>query len=184
MCLLEFWGTTPGYTHICVDRRGHHRCRIVVPWTKKCATTFPSPAMLAASFNESIWHMKGEAISTEVRALNNVHGHRGCGPPAMIGIKWGPNINLMRDPRFGRNSELPSEDPLLTGKYAAQYVRGLQEGPDPKYVKVLATHKHYTAYSVENHARIMLLAYSFAGWIFWDHHHHQMCQVREASACT
>ena len=58
---------------------------------EKCATTFPSPAMLAASFNASLWRAKGEAISTEVRALNNVHGHRGCGPPAMIGVnEWGP----------------------------------------------------------------------------------------------
>ena len=117
----------------------------------KCATTFSSPALLAASFNNSVWRTKGEVISTEVRALNNAHGHRGCGPPAKIGVnEWGPNINLVRDPRFGRNSELPSEDPYLSGRYAVQYVRGLQAGPDPKYTKVLATLKHFTAYSVEN----------------------------------
>ena len=105
---------------------------------EQCTTTFSSPALLAATFNRTVWRHKGEIISTEVRALNNVHGHRGCGkPPALIGEsvriqltgcissarcagvdEWGPNINLMRDQRFGRNSELPSEDPFLTGRYA------------------------------------------------------------------
>ncbi len=112
----------------------------------RCVTTFPSPANLAASYNRSLWRTKGMVISEEIRALNNVHGHRGCGPPAMIGInEWGPNINLIRDQRFGRNSELPSADPFLTGSYAVEYVRGLQRGPDPKYVKIQATLKHYTA---------------------------------------
>jgi hypothetical protein len=104
---------------------------------ERCVTTFPSPANLAASFNRSLWRHKGEVISTEIRALNNVHGHRGCGPPAMIGInEWGPNINLIRDQRFGRNSELPSSCPFLTGSYAVEYVKGLQQGPDQKYVKI------------------------------------------------
>ena len=57
----------------------------------RCATTFASPANLAASFNRSLWRAKGAIVSEEIRALNNVHGHRGCGPPAMIGInEWGP----------------------------------------------------------------------------------------------
>ena len=109
----------------------------------QCATTFGSPALLAASFNRSLWRLKGEIISTEVRALNNAHGTRGCGsPPAKIGVnEWGPNINLMRDQRFGRNSELPSEDPFLTGSYAVEYVQGLQEGPDADYTKIAATLK-------------------------------------------
>ena len=53
---------------------------------------------------------------------------------------------IIRDPRYGRNSELPSEDPTLSGHYASEMVRGMQEGPDTKYMKVHASLKHYTAY--------------------------------------
>ena len=57
-------------------------------------------------------------------------------------------INIIRDPRYGRNSELPSEDPTLSGHYASEMVQGMQEGEDQKYMKVHASLKHYTAYSV------------------------------------
>jgi len=57
-------------------------------------------------------------------------------------------INIIRDPRSGRNSELPSEDPTLSGHYASEMVQGMQEGEDQKYMKVHASLKHYTAYSV------------------------------------
>ena len=117
----------------------------------RCATTFPSPAGLASSFNRTLWRAKGAALSTEVRALVNAGGRRGSDFNAQLGTNsWGPNINLVRDPRFGRNSELPSEDPLLSGSYAVEMVRGLQGGEDPRYVKVQASLKHYTAYSVES----------------------------------
>jgi hypothetical protein len=76
----------------------------------QCATTFASPAMLAASFNRSAWQAKGEVISTESRALHNVGGVRPFlnGPsPYLVGPNgYGPNINLMRDPRWGRNCEV------------------------------------------------------------------------------
>jgi beta-D-xylosidase 4 len=118
----------------------------------RCATTFPSPAGLAASFNRSVWRMKGEILSTEQRAMNNLHWTR-FSPnqePFFIGVDgFGPNINMVRDPRWGRNDEVPSEDPFLAGHYAANYVRGMQEGPDQRYIKMIAFLKHYTAYSVE-----------------------------------
>lgn len=116
-----------------------------------CATEFPSPAGLAASFNRTLWQLKGSIVSTEMRALNNLGWWRGEGIPyTKIGLSgFGPNINLVRDPRFGRNSELPSEDPFLTGSYAIGYVRGMQFGEDPHYLKMISGLKHFGFYSYE-----------------------------------
>ena len=139
----------------------------------RCATTFPSPAALASSFNRSLWRRKGETQSTEQRALFNLGAVRGSRNRPLIGLNgWGPNINTVRgeplppptavdsaagdarvtrvpavaaDPRYGRNSELPSECPTLNGAYAIEEVRGMQEGDDPKWpLKIHATLKHYT----------------------------------------
>ena len=63
---------------------------------------------------------------------------------------WAPNANMERDPRWGRNQEAPGEDPHLTGKYIAAYVRGLQEGEDPDHVQMVATCKHFIANSLEH----------------------------------
>lgn len=116
----------------------------------KCATTFSGPTGLGASFNRTMWKTKGEVVSTEMRAFNNLGWHRGAGVPQYISLTgFGPNINIIRDPRFGRNSELPSEDPLLAGEYGKTYVKACQEGSDPKYLKMIAGLKHYDAYSVE-----------------------------------
>lgn len=87
---------------------------------KACATTFIGPVGIGASFNRSSWWLKGDAISTEMRALNNYQGNLGLSG-------FGPNINLVKDPRYGRNSELPGEDPFLSGSYAVQYLRGMQQ---------------------------------------------------------
>jgi xylan 1,4-beta-xylosidase len=63
---------------------------------------------------------------------------------------WSPNINIFRDPRWGRGQETPGEDPLLASKYATGYVKGLQETGHPDTLKVAACCKHYTAYDVDN----------------------------------
>lgn len=65
---------------------------------------------------------------------------------------WSPNVNIFRDPRWGRGQETPGEDPLLSSKYAAGYVRGLQQRDDgdPDRLKVAACCKHYTAYDLDN----------------------------------
>jgi hypothetical protein len=98
--------------------------------------------MLAASFNRSAWFAKGEVVSTEMRALHSAGGVRpfvnGFNPYRVGLTGYGPNINLMRDPRWGRNCEVPSEDPFLAGEYANQYVTGCQTGPDPRYLKMSA----------------------------------------------
>lgn len=77
-------------------------------------------------------------------------GTGGSNSPDRIGITaYGPNINNQRDPRFGRSSELPGEDPLLSGSYASEMVQGMQEEDAQGYPKVIAYLKHFTAYSRE-----------------------------------
>ena len=91
-------------------------------------TVFPQVIGTAASFNESLWTAIGAATSTEARALANV-GQAGL-------TFWAPNINVFRDPRWGRGQETPGEDPTLNGAYAAAFVRGMQEGEDADTLKV------------------------------------------------
>ncbi|KAJ9457382.1 putative beta-D-xylosidase 5 [Diplonema papillatum] len=105
------------------------------------ATSFPQVIGTSASFNKSLWHAIGSAISTEARAFNNA-GHAGL-------TFWTPNINLMRDPRWGRGHETPGEDPFATGIYASSFVPGMQEGEDPHYVKAATCCKHYYGYDME-----------------------------------
>ena len=63
---------------------------------------------------------------------------------------WSPTVNQQRDPRWGRNQEVPGEDPVLASRYATQYIHGLQEGEDKKHVQIIATCKHFIANSLEN----------------------------------
>lgn len=85
-----------------------------------------------------------QVVSTEARAMYNV---------GLAGLTfWSPNINIFRDPRWGRGQETPGEDPLLSSKYATGYVKGLQQTDDGDLnkLKVAACCKHYTAYDVDN----------------------------------
>lgn len=120
----------------------------------QCPTQFIGPLGTAASFNDSAWYAKGDVVSTDMRALFNSYGGADAYSDAAVGLTgFGPNINTVRDPRFGRNSELAGEDPYLSGRYASAYVKGMQQratgaGGQPLY-KMRAYLKHYTAYSVE-----------------------------------
>ena len=83
-----------------------------------------------------------QVVSTEARAMHNV---------GLAGLTfWSPNVNIFRDPRWGRGQETPGEDPTLASKYAVSYVRGLQDADEPDRLKVAACCKHYTAYDVDN----------------------------------
>jgi len=85
-----------------------------------------------------------QVVSTEARAMYNL---------GVAGLTyWSPNVNIFRDPRWGRGQETPGEDPLLSSKYASAYVRGLQQTDDgdPNKLKVAACCKHYTAYDLDN----------------------------------
>lgn len=108
------------------------------------ATSFPQVILTAASFNASLFEAIGKVVSTEARAMYNV---------GLAGLTfWSPNVNIFRDPRWGRGQETPGEDPLLSSKYASGYVRGLQQSDDgsPDRLKVAACCKHYTAYDLDN----------------------------------
>ncbi|GAB4853477.1 NAD(P)H-dependent D-xylose reductase (XR) [Ancistrocladus abbreviatus] len=108
------------------------------------ATSFPQVITTAASFNISLFEAIGKVVSTEARAMYNV---------GLAGLTyWSPNVNIFRDPRWGRGQETPGEDPLLSSKYASGYVKGLQqsEDGDSDKLKVAACCKHYTAYDLDN----------------------------------
>ncbi|CAI5705587.1 unnamed protein product [Peronospora effusa] len=73
---------------------------------------------------------------------------------------WSPNININRDPRWGRSMETPSEDPLVNSKYGVAYTRGLQEGKDSRFLQAVVTLKHYAAYSFEDYDGIDRMAFN------------------------
>ncbi|MBN9588781.1 MAG: beta-glucosidase [Alphaproteobacteria bacterium 64-11] len=111
------------------------------------ATVFPEPVGLAATFDDAAIHEMGVAISTEARVKFNQVGPATADHGIMQGLDfWSPNINIFRDPRWGRGQETYGEDPYLTGRMGSAFVRGMQ-GDDPKYFRVIATAKHYAVHS-------------------------------------
>ena len=110
------------------------------------ATVFPQAINMAASFDPSMIYDVACAISDEARARHHEFSRRGD-PDRYKGLTfWSPNINIFRDPRWGRGQETYGEDPYLTGQMGIAFVRGLQ-GDDPKYLKLVATAKHYAVHS-------------------------------------
>ncbi len=110
------------------------------------ATVFPEPIGLAATFDPAFVQRVFDDVSTEVRAKNNEFVRKGdFGLFKGLNV-WTPNINLFRDPRWGRGQETYGEDPYLTGLMGVAVVRGLQ-GSDPTYKKLIACAKHYAVHS-------------------------------------
>jgi beta-glucosidase len=110
------------------------------------ATVFPQAIGLAATFDTELMHRIAEAISTEARAKYN-EAIRNNDHSRYHGLTfWSPNINIFRDPRWGRGQETYGEDPFLTARMAVAFIKGLQ-GTDPHYYKVIATAKHYAVHS-------------------------------------
>lgn len=105
------------------------------------ATSFPQIINLGATFNMPLINQIGSTISTEARAFNNA-GRAGL-------TYFTPNINIFRDPRWGRGQETPGEDPFLTSQYVYALVNGLQRGDDDRYLKIAADCKHFDAYDLE-----------------------------------
>lgn len=110
------------------------------------ATVFPQAIGLAATFDTEAMYRTATVISDEARAkyhhaigLNKHEQYHGL-------TFWTPNINIFRDPRWGRGQETYGEDPYLTGEMGVAFVKGLQ-GDDPKYLKTVATPKHYAVHS-------------------------------------
>lgn len=112
------------------------------------ATVFPQAIGMAASFDPSLLHTIADAIATEARAKNREYTEaHGGDSENYTGLSfWTPNINLFRDPRWGRGQETYGEDTFLTGTMAVAFIRGLQ-GDDPKYIKAMACAKHFAVHS-------------------------------------
>ncbi|CAL9051761.1 unnamed protein product [Musa banksii] len=112
----------------------------------RAATEFPQVILTAAAFNRTLWRAVARAIAVEARAMYNV-GQAGL-------TYWAPNINIFRDPRWGRGQETPGEDPLVASEYAVEYVKGFQGEYDngeagSSSMMLSACCKHYTAYDLD-----------------------------------
>ena len=109
-------------------------------------TEFPEPVGLAATFDTDAIHRMAIVIGTEGR-INHVRGMRDGHSDIFEGLDfWAPNINIFRDPRWGRGQETYGEDPFLTARMGVAFVTGMQ-GDDPKYYRVISTPKHYAVHS-------------------------------------
>ncbi|MGZ3945525.1 MAG: glycoside hydrolase family 3 N-terminal domain-containing protein, partial [Mucilaginibacter sp.] len=110
------------------------------------ATIFPQAIGMAATFNDSLIRQVSSVISTEARAKYNLAIAQDRHLQYMGLTFWTPNINIFRDPRWGRGQETYGEDPYLTATIGSAFVRGLQ-GDDPLYLKASATAKHFAVHS-------------------------------------
>ncbi|MEJ2109426.1 MAG: glycoside hydrolase family 3 C-terminal domain-containing protein [Acidobacteriota bacterium] len=120
------------------------------------ATVFPQSIGLAATWDTDLMYRVADIISTEARAKYNDALTRPApsGPEALMTLPgrtagltyWSPNINIFRDPRWGRGQETYGEDPFLTGRMGVAFVSGMQ-GRDPRYLKVVSTPKHFAVHS-------------------------------------
>ena len=111
------------------------------------ATVFPQAIAMAATWDKDLIHKIGNAISDEGRAKYHAALKRNGYTQQYQGITfWSPNVNIFRDPRWGRGQETWGEDPFFTGEMAAEFVKGLQ-GNDPTYLKTAACAKHFAVHS-------------------------------------
>ena len=110
------------------------------------ATVFPQAIGFAATWDDRLVYRMATAISDEFRAKHQEYLRQHSHERYQGLTIWSPNINLFRDPRWGRGQETYGEDPFLTGRIAVPFIRGLQ-GDDPKYFKTIATVKHFAVHS-------------------------------------
>ena len=118
-------------------------------------TVFPEPIAMAASFNPDLLYKCFDVASTEFRAQYNERMQRGSGEDEKFHSLsvWTPNVNIFRDPRWGRGQETYGEDPYLTSVMGTQVVRGLQGPEDAKYRKLWACAKHFAVHSGPEYTR-------------------------------
>jgi beta-glucosidase len=114
----------------------------------KNVTVFPEPIGMAASFNDTLLYRVFTAVSDETRAKYNEATLKGEENKRFLSLSvWTPNVNIFRDPRWGRGQETYGEDPYLTSRMGVQVVKGLQGPSDVKYRKLLACAKHFAVHS-------------------------------------
>ncbi|MBQ6064198.1 MAG: glycoside hydrolase family 3 C-terminal domain-containing protein [Prevotella sp.] len=118
-------------------------------------TVFPEPVAMASSWNPELLYKVFDVASTEMRAQYNERMLRGSGEDQKMRSLsvWTPNVNIFRDPRWGRGQETYGEDPYLTSVMGTQVVRGLQGPEDAKYRKLWACAKHYAVHSGPEYTR-------------------------------
>ena len=117
------------------------------------ATVFPQAIGMAATWDPDLVRRQGEAVAAEARVkYDNALAEKGFTDTYERLTFWSPNINIFRDPRWGRGQETFGEDPFLTADIGGSYVRGLQ-GDDPVYLKTAATAKHFAMHSGPEHSR-------------------------------
>lgn len=110
------------------------------------ATVFPQSIGLGATFDPQLLHEIGDVVSTEGRAKFNEFSKRGDHGIYKGLTFWAPNVNIFRDPRWGRGQETFGEDPYLTATLGVEYIKGLQ-GDDPEHLKSAACAKHFAVHS-------------------------------------
>ncbi len=110
------------------------------------ATVFPQAIAMGATFDPELIKKTADVISTEARAIFNIFNRKNMRTEYTGLTFWSPNINIFRDPRWGRGHETYGEDPLLTGKIGKAFIQGLQ-GNHNKYLKVAAGAKHFAVHS-------------------------------------
>jgi beta-glucosidase len=116
------------------------------------ATMFPQAIGMAATWDAPLMHSVGDTIATEARAKNS-EALRHDNHEIYFGLTfWSPNINIFRDPRWGRGQETYGEDPFLTGTLGVNFIQGLQ-GNDSRFYKVIATPKHFAVHSGPENVR-------------------------------
>ncbi|MFP4395583.1 MAG: glycoside hydrolase family 3 C-terminal domain-containing protein [Anaerolineales bacterium] len=138
--------------------------RLSVPpynWWNEClhgvgragiATVFPQAIGLGATWDVELMKRVAEAISNEARAKHHEALRQGVHAQYLGLTFWSPNINIFRDPRWGRGQETYGEDPYLMARMGVAFVQGLQ-GDDPRYLKLVATPKHFAVHSGPEHER-------------------------------
>lgn len=138
------------------DATGIERLGILpYPWWSEClhgvarngrATVFPQAIAMAAVFDPNLMTRIGDAISDEARAIYAISVQRSVFTRYAGLTFWTPNINIFRDPRWGRGQETYGEDPWLTSRLGVSFVKALQ-GNDPQHLKIAACAKHFAAHS-------------------------------------
>ena len=138
----------PGYTNIGLPAYDYWNEALHGVANNGAATVFPEPVGGAASWNPGLFHQEGTVIGIEGRAKFNdyANAHNGDSKWWTGMTFWTPNINIFRDPRWGRGQETYGEDPFLTSEIGIEFVKGIQ-GDDPNYMLSMACAKHYAVHS-------------------------------------
>ncbi len=138
--------TAPAIEHLDIDQHNWWNEGLHGLGRAGSATVFPQAIGLAATWNDDLIHEMATVISDEARAKHHEANRRGIREMYTGLTYWSPNVNIFRDPRWGRGQETYGEDPYLSARMGVAFVKGLQ-GNDPDYLKLVATPKHYAVHS-------------------------------------